>query len=269
MAPDEAVTLTRHAKTSALPLQDFGGRPSHTSVLHLSAAPAGEVPAPAPDLLTSSSSHDDFFPSLLRDVRFRARSAERQKKMENFEKFPPRRPLKLAPLNIELPLEVKKTQRQKIHSLWKEEAKHLELSAKKGSSHGQTRLLPVNQITLGQRLVKKELDHRIHSSPDLFQTHPNITSSQSARGLVSIDQSEGRKSDCSKLSRAWRPDEDLSKSAERLKDDEGKPAASGAELRQRGMEKVLEKPSSRNMWEAVVGRGSRRMAVYDIQEAVL
>lgn len=107
-------------------------------------------------------------------------------------------------------------------------------------------------------MVRKELDHQIHSSPDLFQTHPNMTSVQSARGLVSIDQSEGRKSNRSKLHRAQRPDEDQSKSADRLKDDEGKPAASGAKLCQRGMEKGLEKPSSRNpagkMWEAAMGR---------------
>ncbi|KAG7324615.1 hypothetical protein KOW79_012631 [Hemibagrus wyckioides] len=270
MAPDKAVTLTHRAKTSAHSLQDSGGRPSHTPVLHLSAAPAGEAPAPAPDLLTSSSSCDDFFPS---PVPLRVRSTERQQKMENFENFPPRRPLKLAPLNIELPLEIKKTQRQKIHSLWKEEPERLELSAKKVSNHGKTHLLPVNQITLGQRLVRKKLDHQIHSSPDLFKTHPNMTSVQSACGLVSIDQLEGRKSDHSKLRRARRPDEDQSKSAERLKDDEGKPAASGAELCQRGMEKVLEKPSSRNpagkMWEAAMGKGSRKMAVYDIQEAAL
>lgn len=148
MAPDKAVTLTRRAKTSAFSLRDAGGRPSHTPVLHLSASPAGEAPALAPDLLTSSSSHDYFFPS---PVPLRARSTERQKKMENSENFPPRRPLKLAPLNIELPLEVKKTQRQKMSSSsqWKEEPERLKLSTKKVSNHGKTHLLPVNQITLG------------------------------------------------------------------------------------------------------------------------
>lgn len=70
----------------------------------------------------------------------RTRSIERQKKMENFENFAPRHPLKLAPLNIELPLEVKKTQRQKIHSLWKEEPERRELSTKKVSNYGKTYL---------------------------------------------------------------------------------------------------------------------------------
>lgn len=88
---------------------------------------------------------------------------------------------------------------------------------------------------------------------------------------MSIGQSEGHKSVRSKLRTDRQPDEDQSKSAEGLKDDEGKPAASGAAPRQRGIEEVLEKPSSRNLvgkvWEAAVGRESKTMAVYSIQEA--
>ncbi|KAK2834092.1 hypothetical protein Q7C36_014793 [Tachysurus vachellii] len=254
MASDEAVMLTCHATTSALPLQGCAGngRPSHTPVLHLSAAPAGEAPVPSPALLTSSSSHDGFFPSAASPVHkicLRARSAERQKKMENFENFSPRRPLKLATINIELPLEL-----------------DLELS-----SHGKAHLLTVNQITVGQKLVKIKLDHQIHFSTDISQSNQNITSIQSACGLVSIGQSEGHKSVRSKLRWDRQPDEDQSKSAEGLKDDEGKPAASGAAPRQQGIEKVLEKPSSGNLvgkvWEAAVERESRTMDVYSIQEA--
>lgn len=281
MAPDEAVTPTCHAKTSALHPLDSGGidRLSHTPVLHVSAAPTGEARAP----LTCSSNDADIFPSAVapvHDIRLCARSSERQRKAENFENFPPRRPLKLAP--IELPLEVKEAQRQKIHSIWKE-ADDLEQTVKKVSNHGKALLLPVNQITVGHRLVNKELAHQalkakfaIHSSPDLFQTHQNTTSVQSARGRVNIGQSEVRKAGHSKLRKARQLDEDQSKSgssAEGLKDDEGKPAASGATLRQREIGKVLEKPSSRNLVgkvsEVVVGRGSKRMAVYGIQEAAL
>lgn len=199
--------------------------------------------------------------------------------MGNFENFPSRRPLKLA--LIELPLEVKDAQRQKLHSIWKE-AENLELSVKKVSSHGKALLLPVNQIMVGQRLVKKELDRQglkaklaIHSSLDLFQTHQNTTCIQSARGKVNIEQSEVHKADISKC-RAWQLEEDQSKSgssAEELKDDEGKPTASGATLCQREMEKVLEKSSSgnpvRKLSEVEVGRESRRMPVYSVQEAAL
>lgn len=193
--------------------------------------------------------------------------------MENFENFPPRSPLKLVPLSLEHLLEVKKTQRQKMSTLWKEEEEHLELSAKKVNNHGKLRLLPVNQITVGQRLVKKELSDQIHSSPDSFQTHQNMTPVQSARGLLSTGQSKGQKVGCSRLGRTRQPGEDQNKSAAGLEDDEGKRAASGATLHQRGMEKVLERRSSGTpggkVWEGVVGRGSRRMAVYGILEAAL
>lgn len=280
MAPDEAVTLTCRAKTSALHLRDSGGtdRLSHTPALHLSAAPVGEALA----LLTSASNDDEGFQSAVApgyDTRPCARASERRRKVENFENFPPRRPLKLTP--IELPLEVKEAQRQKIQSIWKE-AENLDLSVKKVSDHGKT-LLPVNQTTAGPRLVKKELDHQvlhaklaIFSSPDLFQTHQNKTSTQSARGKANVGQSDVHKAGRSKQRRARQLDEDQIKSgssAEGLKDDEGKPAASGATPCQRGMEKVLEKSWRRNavgkISEVALGRGSKRMAVYGIQEAVL
>lgn len=280
MAPDEVVTMTCHAKTSALHPQDSGGsnKLSHTRVLHLSAVPVGEAPA----LLPSSSSDDDddiFLPTVapVHDVRLTARSSERQRKVENFENFPPRRPLKLAP--IELPLEVKKAQRQKLHSIWNE-AENLE--RQKVSSHAKALLLPVSQIMVGQRFVKKDLDYQmlkgklaIHSSLDLFQTHQNTTCTQSGHGKVNIGQSEVHKAGCSKR-RSRQLDEDQSKSGsstEGLKDDEGKLRASGATMCQGEMKKVLEKSSRRNpvreLSEAAVGRGIRRMAVYSIQEAAL
>lgn len=273
MAPDEAVTLTCHAKTSPLHPRDSDGdgRLSHAPVLHLSAAPVGEAPAP----LTSSSSDGGFFPSAVapvHDIRLSARSSDRQRKMKNFENFPPRRPLKLAP--IELHLEVEEAQRQKINSVWKE-VESVEVK--------KALLLPVNQITAGQRSVEKELDHQvlrvklaIKSSPDLFQTRQNVTSCHSGRVTVNAGQSEVHKCGVSKPRRTRQLGEDQSKSGsstDGLKDDEGKPAASGATLQQRGAEKTLEKSCSRNpvgkVSEVALGRGSRRMEVYGIQEAAL
>lgn len=272
MAPDEAVTLTDCVKISALHPPDSSGddRLSHTPVLHLSAGPSGEALAPLP----SRSNDDDGFPSALapvHDLRLFAVSSERQKKVEN---FPPRRPLKLAP--IELPLEVKEAQRQNIRSIWKE-AENLGPGVRKVSSHGKALLLPVNQIIAGQRSVKKEPHCQalgaIYSSPDPFQ---NTTSSQSECREMNISQSKGCKKAHPKLRRVRQLDKDQSKSdfsTEGLKDTKGKPVASGATARQRDMDKVLEKSSSGNplgkVSETVAGRGSRRMAVYRIQEAAL
>lgn len=137
MTPDEAATLTCHP-------QDYDGnnRLSHTPVHHLSAAPVGEAPAP----LTSSSIHEDCFPSA---VHLSSRSSARQRKVENFENFPLWRPLKLSP--IELSLEVKEAQRQKINSIWKQT---VDLEVKTLSSPAKVLLLPVNQISTCQRLVK-------------------------------------------------------------------------------------------------------------------
>lgn len=263
MAPDEAVTLTCHP-------QDSGGnnRLSHTPVPRVSAAPVGEAPAP----LTSSSRHQDCFPSA---VLLSSRSSERQRKVENFENFPPRRPLRLAP--IELPLEVKEAQRQKINSIWKQP---VDLEVKNLSSPGKALLLPVNQITTGQSLVKKELAHQvlktelaIHSSPDHFQAHQNTTSGQSGSSKVDLPV---HKAGGSKLRRTRQLEEDQAKShssADGLKDNEGKPAASGATLCQRGVENVPEKSWSRNqvgrVSEVALVRGSKRMVVYGIQEAAL
>ncbi|XP_046715904.1 uncharacterized protein LOC124392752 [Silurus meridionalis] len=173
MAPDEAI------KTSTLHPQDPGGddRRSHIP---------GEASCP-----TMSTGHIDFFPSALpppaHDIRLCARPTERQNKAENYENFLPRRPLKLAP--IELPVEVQEAQREKIRSIWKEDEKP-ELG-----SHGKTLLLPVNQMTVGQRSGKKG------------QVQTPIQS-----GHIDIGQSDRRKARRFKIHRAQQLDEDQSKS---------------------------------------------------------
>lgn len=88
---------------------------------------------------------------------------------------------------------------------------------------------------------------------------------------MNLGQPEVLKTGGSKLRRTQKLSEDQGKadsSADGLSDNEGKPAASGATLRQRGGEKVPEKSSSSKLLErvceVVLVRGSRRMVVYGI-----
>ncbi|KAI4873714.1 hypothetical protein NFI96_034118 [Prochilodus magdalenae] len=113
--PDDPLLLTCRAKAAVIHAGGSGIRPlsknnrlSLTPGLHLPAAPAQDVPAPPKPSSSSSRSSSSALPAA-------DECSESQREAEN---FPPRRPLKLAPL--ELPLEVKEAQRQKMRSVQQE-----------------------------------------------------------------------------------------------------------------------------------------------------
>ncbi|XP_066525919.1 involucrin [Hoplias malabaricus] len=115
LAADDPLSLTCHSKAAMIhsgvrPLSKHN-RLSHTPALHLPTQPAPQCSAPvkAPSSLSSSSCSSSSAPPPAED------SSEIQREAEN---LPPRRPLKLAPL--ELPLEVKESHKQKMQSVQQE-----------------------------------------------------------------------------------------------------------------------------------------------------
>lgn len=299
-------SLTCQGKNAMIHLNGCGiqlvskkGRLSRTPALHLLPTHAEE---PVCLTLSSSSSSFSSSSSIQDQGRAPAQPSEREKEAEN---LPPRRPLKLAPL--ELPLEVREAQRQKIKSAQEAKAaacnsaetyprkakvcwqdgpakspERLPLSTI--TEHHKT-LLPVNQVKIGSdRPVGKEVGqgegnpsvHSAHALENICQSeHGN---SQSAAPAKNQDAVKKRL----RLRRTQRLEEDQSKSSSLtggLSADESKQASAGpgqraAEKAIRDASRVLEKASWRNPREPgifemeAVGKVGRRMAVNDIQEAV-
>lgn len=229
--------------------------------------------------LSSSSSIQD-------QGRSPAQASERES-----ENLPPRRPLKLAPL--ELPLEV---QQQKLKSAQEAEETYLrkakvcwqdgpdkspERSPLSTITEPPKPLLPVNQVKHGsdRPAGQTEGDSTVYSTraPEKVCQSEN-SNSQSAAPTKNQDPVKRRL----RLRRTQRLEEDQSKSSSStggLSADESKlapavPAKSqgAAEKALRDASRVLEKASWRNLREPgteAVGKVGRRMAVNDIQEAVL
>ncbi|XP_017571428.1 uncharacterized protein LOC108438241 [Pygocentrus nattereri] len=336
--PDDPLLLTCRAKAAMIHPGSPSVRPlsknnrlSLTPGLHLSAAPAQNVSVPLKPSSSSSCASSAALPEAEEGL-------ESQREAEN---FPPRRPLKLAPL--ELPLEVKEAQRKKMHSVQQEakvSTRKLEAAGaepcqprpRKVKACGTDRvaksparpplttivnpyklqqkagrsLLPVNQLQLGDddRSVGKETGHKernpvppakyAHVSPAGQSSHADQKTGQSACSEQTCGQSAlpvVQDTGCRRrprLRRAPRLEEDQSKSGSStggLCAEEGKPGLAWTGPGQRSTEKalreasrVLENASRRNqpgimamsrVEEPTAGKFSRRVAVYDIQDAAL
>lgn len=258
------------------------GRLSRSPAFHL-------LPTHAEESVCSSSFSTSS--SMQDQGRAPAQPSEREKEAEN---LPPRRPLKLAPL--ELPLQA---QRQKIKSAqeakaagrksvetyprkakicWQDgPAKSPERSPLSTITEHHKPLLPVNQVKLGSDRPTGKKAGQWEANPESVcqSVHGN---SQSATPAKNHDAVERRL----RLRRTQRLEEDQSKSSSStggLSADESKQPSAGpgqlaAEKAIRDANRVLEKASRRNPREPgicemeAVGKVGRRMAGNDIQEAV-
>lgn len=285
-----------HLSGCGIQLVSKKGRLSRTPALHLLPTHAEE-----PGHLTLSSSSSTSSSSIQDQGRAPVQPSEQEKEAEN---LPPRRPLKLAPL--ELPLEVREAQWQKIRSAqeakavgcnswgtyprkakvcWQDgPAKSPERSPLSIITEPHKPLLPVNQVKLGSnRPAGKDAGRgegnlsvrSAHAPENICQSeHGN---SQSAAPVKTQDADKRRL----RLRKTWRLEEDQSKSSLST-GDESKQASAGPGKGQhagdkaiRDASRVLQKASWKNLREPgiremeAVGKVGRRMAVNDIQEAVL
>ncbi|KAK9958065.1 hypothetical protein ABG768_012246 [Culter alburnus] len=288
-----------HLNGCGIQLASKKGRLSRTPALHLLPTHAEE---PVCLTLSSSSSSFSSSSSIQDQGRAPAQPSEQEKEAEN---LPPRRPLKLAPL--ELPLEVREAQRQKIKSTQEAKAagcKSAETYPRKAKvcwqdgptksperfplstiiEHHKT-LLPVNQVRIGSdRPVGKEAGQG-EGNPSVRSAHALENICQSEHG-DSQSAAPAKNQDAVKrrlrLRRTQRLEEDQSKSSSLtggLSADESKQASAGpgqraSEKAIRDASRVLEKAPRWNPREPgicemeAVGKVGRRMAVNDIQEAV-
>lgn len=288
-----------HLNGCGIQLASKKGRLSRTPALHLLPTHAEE---PVCLTLSSSSSSFSSSSSIQDQGRAPAQPSEQEKEAEN---LPPRRPLKLAPL--ELPLEVREAQRQKIKSTQVAKAagcKSAETYPRKAKvcwqdgptksperfplstiiEHHKT-LLPVNQVRIGSdRPVGKEAGQG-EGNPSVRSAHALENICQSEHG-DSQSAAPAKNQDAVKrrlrLRRTQRLEEDQSKSSSLtggLSADESKQASAGpgqraSEKAIRDASRVLEKAPRWNPREPgicemeAVGKVGRRMAVNDIQEAV-
>ncbi|KAG1948296.1 hypothetical protein F2P79_012100 [Pimephales promelas] len=287
MASDFQESLTCQGKNAMIHLSGCGiqlvsnkGRLSRTPALHL-------LPTHGHMTLSSSSTQDHRAP---------VQSSEQEKAAEN---LPLRRPLKLAPL--ELPLEVREAQWQKIRSAQEAKAPgcisqgayprkaKVCLRDRPAKSPERSRLgtitvphkplLPVNQVKLGSdRPEGKEAGRG-----EVGTAHPSENNCQSEHGN-SQSAAPARNQETDKrrlrLRRTRVLEEDQGKSSSST-GDESKQASAGPGKGQRAADKAirdasrvlqkaswnLREPGTREM--EAVGKVGRRMAVNDIQEAVL
>ncbi|KAI7798492.1 uncharacterized protein LOC130566799 [Triplophysa rosa] len=269
---------------------------TRTPALHLLAAHAGE----SSSCITLSSSSSSVSSSSMQDqTRAPPQPPQREREVEN---LPPRRPLKLAPL--ELPTKVREAQRQKIKLVeqrprkpkvcWKDKSpERYPLSILTEPLKSQQRATgAVNQLKPGSdRSTGGEEVGRVESNPTIkAKSHPSSlcqnnrpTQVYPARAPENSRQSAvpSRSQDAVKrrmrLRRSDRLEEDQSKSSSStggLSADEGKTASDGpgkgqgfAEWALRDTGHVLEKTSWKQA--GAVGKVGRMMDVDDMQEAVL
>ncbi|XP_050993505.1 uncharacterized protein LOC127182302 [Labeo rohita] len=282
-------SLTCQGKNAMIHLSGCGiqlvskkGRLSRTPALHLLSTHAEDSVR-----LTLSSSSSSSSSSIQDQGRSPAPPSERES-----ENLPPRRPLKLAPL--ELPLEV---QRQKLKSAQEAkvaDCKSAETYPRKVKVCWQDGLdkspehSPLSTITEPHKPLQPVNQVKLAPDRPAGQTEGNSTI-RSTCAPENICQSEHGNSQSAqdavkkrlRLRRTQRLEEDQSKSSSStggLSADESKLASAGPGKGQRAAEKalrdasrVLEKASWRNPREPgaeAVGKVGRRMAVNDIQEAI-
>ncbi len=242
---------------------------------------------------SSSSSSSCSSSSSSSSIQDQGRSPAQAPERES-ENLPPRRPLKLAPL--ELPLEVQQQKLKSAHEAKETYLRKAKVCWQDGPDKSPERsplstitephkpLLPVNQVKLGsdrpsgKEAWQNEGDSTVCSTraPEKVCQSEN-GNSQSAAPAKNQDAVKRRL-----MRRTQRLEEDQSKSSSStggLSADESKLApavpAKGqgtAEKALRNTSSVLEKASWRNPLEPgteAVGKVGRRMAVNDIQEAVL
>lgn len=280
-----------HLSGCGIQLVSKKGRLSRTPALHLLPTHAEE---PGHLTLSSSSSIQD-------QGRAPVQPSEQEKEAEN---LPPRRPLKLAPL--ELPLEVREAQWQKIRSAqeakvegckswgaayprkanvcWQDgPAKSRESSLLSTITEPHKPLLPVNQGKLASDRPAGKEAGRGEGNLSVRSAHAPENICQSEHGISQSAPAKTQDADKRRLRlrRTRRLEEDHSKSSSSTAD-ESKQASAGPGKGQRAADKairdasrVLQKASWRNLREPgiremeAVGKVGRRMAVNDIQEAVL